>query len=467
MGNIDSVIKHAHEHHDEFLAGFKELLRIPSISTDPAYTEQVGQAADWLIDEMKRIGLQNCQVIPTAKHPVVYGDWLKAGPEQPTVLIYAHYDVQPVDPLEDWVTGPFEPTVRDDKLFARGSIDDKVGVFTHLKAIESVLQTVGQLPINVKLIFEGEEEIGSPSAEAFIQDHQELLAADVLVLSDGGSPKDQPLMTTSIRGMAALEVEVTGPERDLHSGAYGGVVHNPVHLVGKIIGALHDDSGRIQVPGLYDDVLPLTAQERQAALEQQQKYSEGYAPSFVGVQQLWGEPKEALVERFSAQPSCDVNGVYGGYSGPGTKTIIPSQAGFKLTLRLVANQDPKDIAAKVVKFIEGFAVPTLDLKVEVKATGWFAQSALDSAAIRAAAQAIETTWGQPPAMVRNGGSVPIIGLMQRVLNLQYVPLGFGDGKNVHAPNEYLHLSHFGRGIDTAIHFYFNLAEQWKKEGSGL
>lgn len=467
MDQVKIVVKYAHQHHDQFLAEFKELLRIPSISTDPAYAEQVGQAADWLVDEMKRIGLQNCQVIPTTGHPVVYGDWLQAGPEQPTVLIYAHYDVQPVDPLEDWVTGPFEPTVRDDKLFARGSIDDKVGVFTHLKAIESVLQTVGQLPINVKLIFEGEEEIGSPSAEAFIQEHQALLAADVLVLSDGGSPKDQPLMTTSIRGMAALEVEVTGPERDLHSGAYGGVVHNPVHLVGKIIGALHDEAGRIQVPRLYDDVLPLTPQEQQAALEQQQKHAQGYEPSFIGVPQLWGQPEEALVERFSAQPSCDVNGVYGGYSGPGTKTIIPSQAGFKLTLRLVANQDPKDVAAKVVKFIEGFAVPTLDLKVEVKGTGWFAQSALDSAAIRAAAQAIETTWGQPPAMVRNGGSVPIIGLMQRVLNLQYVPLGFGDGKNVHAPNEYLHLSHFGRGIDTAIHFYFNLAEQWKEEGPGL
>jgi len=335
--SIEQSTTYAHENSSRYLGQFKELLRIPSISTDPAHKTDVNRAADWIVSEMHRIGLHNAQVIPTAGHPVVYGEWLQAGANSPTILFYAHYDVQPVEPLELWESPPFEPAIRGDKLYARGVIDNKCGVMVNLQAIESILESTGKLPVNLKFIFEGEEESGSPSMEPFVKAHKDLLSADLLVSSDGGSyDKDLPKVFSSLRGLVTAEVGITGPIGDLHSGSYGGVVHNPAHMAARIIAAAHDDLGRIQVPGFYDDVRPLSTAQLED-LKQQEVYILDQARQETGLDVFWGVPDYTFLERQTAQPTLDVNGLYSGYQGPGSKTIIPSKAGFKVSMRLVAD----------------------------------------------------------------------------------------------------------------------------------
>ncbi len=454
---IRAAIEHARANRESYLEGFKELLRIPSISTDPAYRADVERAARWVAAEMERIGLHNCQVLPSAGHPVVFGEWLQAGDDRPTVLIYAHYDVQPVDPLDLWESPPFEPQIRDGKLFARGVIDDKCGVWITLKVLESILRTAGRLPVNIKLFFEGEEEMGSPSMAAFVEQHKHLLAADLLVVSDGGSEPDRPLNMSALRGIVAAEVIVTGPSHDLHSGQFGGIVHNPAHLVGKIIGALHDDAGHVQIPGFYDDVVPLSPLEREQ-LDAQQAEVEPLMREQAGVDTFWGPSEWTLLERATAQPTCDVNGIFGGYDGPGTKTIIPARAGFKATMRLVANQDPHTIARQFESFVRGFATDTLKLEVKVLGEGWPVQLLVEGPAIDALNRAYESVWGKPAKFYRQGGSVPITGFFRAALNTPMTSLGYGTGYNEHAPNEYLILEYFDRGIDTAIHFLYYLAD---------
>jgi acetylornithine deacetylase/succinyl-diaminopimelate desuccinylase-like protein len=453
----DNSLAYAHAHTEAFIEQFKALLRIPSIGADPAHRADVQRAAEWIAADMQRIGLEHCQVLSTDGQPVVYGDWLHAGPEAPTVLIYAHYDVQPVDPLDLWETPPFEPDIREGKLYARGAIDDKSGVFLHLKAAESILSAAGQLPINVKYIFEGEEESGSPTMEPFIASHTGLLAADIALISDGGSADEVPEMFASTRGIVAAEVSVRGPARDLHSGTFGGVVHNPIHVVGDIISALHDAEGRIQIPGFYDAVVPVS-DAQQALIEAQEARAIEKAHEETGLESFWGVPGYSYLERATAQPTCDVNGVFGGYQGPGGKTVLPAEAGFKITMRLVDNQNPKDIAAKFEAFVRSFACDTVELDVTLGSGAWPSELVIDGPIAQAVIDALVATWGRAPRMNRAGGSVPIIGMFQHVLGIPVTSMALGHGRNVHSPNEYYDLDYFGTNIDAAIHFYHNIAD---------
>lgn len=454
---LEASISYAHQHTDAFIEQYKELLRIPSIGADPAYRDEVRRAAEWLVEEMENLGLEHVQVLETEGQPAVYGDWLHAGDDAPTALLYAHYDVQPVDPLDLWVTPPFEPDIRDGKLYARGVIDDKAGVFLHLKAFESVKAATGILPINVKFIFEGEEESGSPTMAPVIEAHKDLLTADVVVISDGGSSDATPRMMASVRGITAAEVRVQGPERDLHSGTFGGVVHNPTHMVGKIVAALHDDEGRIQIPGFYDDVVPPSAAQK-ALIEESEPEAIERAREETGLETFWGVPDYSYLERATAQPTCDVNGIFGGYQGQGTKTVLPAEAGFKVTMRLVDNQDPQDIAEKFTAFVSSFACETLKIDVSSSPGSWSAETVVSGPIAQAVIDAYTTTWGKAPKMERAGGSVPIIGMFQHVLGAPVVSMGLGNGTNAHSPNEYYDLDYFTVNIDTAIHFLFNIAK---------
>jgi len=453
---LKKSIAFAQENNDSFIEQYKAFLSIPSIGADPAHQEDVRDAAAWLLAEMERIGLDHCRILEPEGQPAVYGDWLHAGEEAPTVLLYAHYDVQPVDPLDLWDSPPFEPTVREGKLYARGAVDDKSGVFLHLKAIESVLAATGDLPINVKLIFEGEEESGSPTMEPLIEAHKELLDADLVVISDGGSSDEYPEMMASTRGIVSGEVRVRGPERDLHSGSYGGVVHNPAHMVGKIIAAFHDDEGRIRIPGFYDDVTPLS-DAQQALIERHESRVIEKAQEVTGLETFWGEPEFSYLERATARPTCDVNGVYGGYQGPGGKTVLPAEAGFKVSMRLVKDQDPEDIAQKFKAFVNSFATETVEIEVEVFSWAWPTETVITGPIAEAVIDAYEETWGKAPKVARGGGSVPIIGMFQQILEAPVTTMGLGHGRNIHSPNEYYDLEYFDTNVATAIHFYFNIA----------
>ncbi|RMF77324.1 MAG: dipeptidase [Chloroflexi bacterium] len=455
--SIEKAVAHAHAQRDEYMTHYHELLRIPSISTDPAHKEDINRCAAWLVDELKRIGFNNCQAIPSDGHPVVYGEWLEAGDDKPTVLVYAHYDVQPVDPIDLWDSPPFEPTVRDGKLYARGSIDDKAGVWVNLKAFESMFAVDGKLPVNIKILFEGEEETGSPNMLPFVQQHKDLLKADLLQISDGGSLPDQPLIIYGARGIVDAEVTVTGPVRDLHSGVYGGIVQNPVHVAGDIIASFHDASGRIQIDGFYDRVKPPSAAELKA-LEESLKIFLPDWEAESGVKTWWGEAMGTLGERATMLPTLDVNGIWGGYQGPGVKTIIPGQVKFKVTMRLVADQDPNEIKALFTAHVMRFASDTAQVEVHASPGSWPVTMLFDSPEVEAIHRAFEATWGKRALMVRTGGSIPIMGMFQRELNMPITSLGFGVGENLHSPNEFLWIEHFYRNIDTAIHFYYNLGE---------
>jgi acetylornithine deacetylase/succinyl-diaminopimelate desuccinylase-like protein len=452
---LQASTDYARKHTDDFIEQYKELLRIPSIGADPKFHPDVRRAAEWIVAEMQRLGIENCQIMKTAGHPAVYGDWLHSD-DAPTLLLYAHYDVQPVDPLDLWVTPPFEPDIREGKLYARGAVDDKSGVFLHLKAFESVMAANGSTPVNVKFFFEGEEESGSPTMEPFIEAHQDLLAADVAVISDGGSADEYPEMMAAVRGIVTGEVLIRGSQRDLHSGSYGGVVHNPIHMVGKIVAAFHDEQGRIQIPGFYDAVKPVS-EAQQALIQANETHAVEKAREVTGLDSFWGVPGYSYLERATAQPTCDVNGIFGGYQGPGSKTVLPAEAGFKVSMRLVNDQDPNDIAEKFVAFINSFTCNTLKIEVKVYSSSWPAETVIAGPIAKAAQKAFVDTWGQEPKLERAGGSVPIIGMFQHILGIPVVSLGLGHGSNVHSPNEYYDLDYFGKNINTAIHFYFNMA----------
>jgi acetylornithine deacetylase/succinyl-diaminopimelate desuccinylase-like protein len=454
---LKASTNYASVHKDDFIEQYKELLRIPSIGADPACHGDVLRAAEWILKEMQRLGIENCRIMKTDGQPAVYGDYLHAGATAPTLLLYAHYDVQPVDPLDLWVSPPFEPDIREAKLFARGVIDDKAGVFLHLKAFESIMAAADRMPVNVKFIFEGEEESGSPTMEPFIKANKDLLTADVAVISDGGSADEYPEMMAAVRGIVTAEVRISGSQRDLHSGSYGGVVHNPTHMVGKIVAALHDDEGRIQIPGFYDTVVPVSEAQR-SLIEQNEARAIEKAREVTGLDKFWGVPGFSYLERATAQPTCDVNGIYGGYQGPGAKTVLPAEAGFKVSMRLVNNQDPNDIADKFLAFIKTFSCDTLKIKAHIYSVSWPAETVISGPIAQAAQQAYTDTWGKEPKLERAGGSVPIIGMFQHVLGIPVVSLGLSHGDNVHSPNEYFDLDYFDKNIHTAIHFYFNISE---------
>ena len=443
---------------DRQLEELKAWLRIPSISTKPEHSADVRAAAQWLVDHLTTIGLENIELIETeGLHPLVYADWMHAGDDQPTMLVYGHYDVQPVDPLDLWNSAPFEPTVRGDDLFARGASDDKGQTLIHIKAIEALLATEGKLPVNVKLLIEGEEESGGEAIDAYIPANTKKLSADVAVISDTGmlSPQ-QPVITYGLRGGWKCEVTVTGPTSDLHSGMYGGVVHNANQALCEILAALHDADGRVSVPGFYDNVLELSAEERAALAKVPYRDAEVIADT--GVPTTWGEPDYVVAERIGARPTLEICGMWGGFTTEGFKTVIPSQAHAKISCRLVPNQDPQRIRQLVREHIQRIAPPTVTVEVHLDTGGSPAFVApIDSAEIQAASRAYAKVFSVDPIFKREGGSIPIVNSFATVLGLPVVLMGFGlPDDNLHAPNEKFHLPNFYRGIETAIEFMFEL-----------
>lgn len=446
------ALNYAQKHQERFLTELREFLSIPSISTQPEHKADIERAAAWLRDKLLEAGFPEAKVMPTGGHPVVHAEWLAAGSDAPTILIYGHYDVQPPDPLELWETPPFEPTIVGDDIFCRGASDDKGQLYTQVKAVEAFGETMGAPPVNIKCIFEGEEESGSPSLEPFIREHADLLAADVAVVSDTGIlGKDQPSIVYGLRGLAYVEVEVTGPDHDLHSGGYGGAVHNPIHALCAMIAQMHDENGRITIPGFYDRVLELSAEERDELAKipfEREDWLRG-----TGAPTDWGESEYTIIERIAARPTLDVNGIWGGYIQPGAKTVLPSKAFAKISMRLVPNQKPEEIAQLFRAYMDEIAPPTVSVEVRELHGGDAAIVDRNSPAMQAAFRAYAEVFGNEPVFVRGGGSIPVVALFQKVLGIETVLMGFGlPDDRIHSPNEKFHLPNFYKGIETNIRF---------------
>ena len=449
-------LEYARANRDRSLKELQEFLSIPSISTQPDHKPDIERAAIWLKDQLLAAGFPQAEILPTQGHPVVVAEWLAAGPEAPTVLIYGHYDVQPPDPLEEWRTPPFEPTVVGDDLFARGASDDKGQLYTHVKAAQAFKETVGLPPVNLKCIFEGEEEIGSLHLEPFVRQHAGQRAADVAVISDTHIlGKDRPSIVYALRGLAYVEVEVTGPDHDLHSGSYGGAVHNPLNALCSMIARLQDPDGHIAIPGFYDKVRALSPEER-AELAKAPFDRQAWLQR-AGVKRDWGEPDYTIVERTTARPTLDVNGIWGGYIQPGAKTVLPSKASAKISMRLVPDQEPAEIASLIQDYFAQIAPPTVQVQVRNLGGGKGAIVRRDSPAMQAAVRAYAESFGQEPVFVREGGSIPVVATFQQVLGVETILMGFGlPDDRLHSPNEKFHLPNFYRGIETVLRFLEHL-----------
>lgn len=443
---------------ERFVHELFEMLRIPSLSGDPAHAGDVRRMAEWLEAHLASLGLNRVAIMETAGHPVVYGEWLGAGPDKPTVLVYGHYDVVPAEMADGWHTNPWEPVVQDGKVYARGATDDKGQLFIHVKALESYLKTAGAAPVNVKLLLEGEEEVSSPNLKPFIVEHLEMLRADVAVISDTSMRSiDEPAILHSLRGMTYIEVEVHGPRDDLHSGLWGGAVHNPAMALSQILAQMFNDDNSIAVPGFYDDVVPLSAEER-AMIAKTDLSEEQYMAS-TGVPAVWGDAAYNIRERIAARPTLDVNGLWSGWSGPGPKTIVPAKAGCKLSCRLVGNQDPHKIYALLKSYIESLAPPTVTVQVRLITTGKPALFPFDSPAMQAAARAYVEGWGAAPLFTRGGGSIPVVADIADLMGIPVVLMGFGlDDDGLHSPNERYSIEMFQRGIETTIVYLDQLAQ---------
>jgi acetylornithine deacetylase/succinyl-diaminopimelate desuccinylase-like protein len=453
-----SALEYARAHREEYLEQLMEFLRIPSVSTTPELREDMQRAAGWLAGRMRQIGLSRAEVIPTAGQPVVYGEWLGAGAQAPTVLIYGHYDVQPTDPDEEWYSPPFEPTIRDGNLYARGADDNKGQHYAHLAATDAFFQTRGAPPVNLKFLLEGEEELGSPNLDAFIQQHKDLLACDVALISDTGMlDAGTPAIIYGVRGLAYMEIEVRGPEHDLHSGSYGGAAHNPLQVMVEILAALHDEQGRVAIPGFYDRVRPLSEEER-AELKRVPFDAETLRRE-MGVAQMWeGEQGYTPMERLGARPTLEIHGIRGGFVGEGQKTVIPAKIVAKVSMRLVPDQDPLEIARLFETRVQELAPPTVQVEVRTLSHAGAAVVDRDAQAMQSAAAAYRAGFGAGPVFLRTGGTLPVVGLLNHILGVPVVMMGFGlPDDNLHAPNEKFRLDNFYRGIDTSIHFMNDLA----------
>jgi acetylornithine deacetylase/succinyl-diaminopimelate desuccinylase-like protein len=452
------ALSYAHEKNDEFLAFLEEFIKIPSISTSPENAGDMLTCAEFLSEKLRSIGIENITIFPTARHPIVYGDYLHAGENRPTVLVYGHYDVQPVDPVELWNNDPFLPVIKNDNLYARGASDMKGQVVACLAAIESVKNT-GNLPVNLKFIFEGEEEIGSPSLNSFLIEHKELLKSTIALNPDTGMiNSDLPTMVYGLRGLSYFEVRIFGPDHDLHSGVFGGVVHNPAQVLCDLISKMHDEYGKVTLPHFYDDVLELTDTERSelARLKLDDEYYRGQ----TGTSQLWGERGYTSIERVGARPTLEVNGILSGFTGVGAKTIIPAKAMAKISTRLVPNQEPKKIYEYLVEFFKSNAPDSVRWEIEMLSAGHPSISDLELPETRAMRRALEQVWGMPPVFKREGGSVPVVADMQQILGIDSVLTGFGlPDDNIHSPNEKLHLPTWKKGIDALINFLMNIGEK--------
>ena len=457
------VKEYMNEHRERMLDELLELLRIPSISADPAYADDTNKCAEVVADHLRKAGADNVEVVPTKGYPVVYGEKL-IDPALPTVLVYGHYDVQPADPIDLWDSPAFEPVIKktelhpDGAIFARGACDDKGQFFMHVKAFEAMVAT-DQVPCNIKFMIEGEEEVGSVHLEDFLEAHKVRLAADVVLVSDTGViANDVPSITTGLRGLSYVEVEVTGPNRDLHSGLYGGAAPNPINILCEMIASLKDEHQQITVEGFYDDVEVLSEDERKAMAEA--PFSEDAYKKSIDIGAVEGEAGYSAPERMSIRPTLDVNGIWGGYTGEGAKTVIASKAYAKISMRLVPHQDPDDITAKFEAHFKRIAPESVKLKVTAMHGGQPAVTPTDSAAYQAASAAMEKTYGKVPVPVRSGGSIPIVASFEQILGLKTVLMGFGlDSDAIHSPNEHYGLFNYYKGIETIPHFHAEFAKR--------
>jgi acetylornithine deacetylase/succinyl-diaminopimelate desuccinylase-like protein len=439
------------QHKTRFLSELLDLLRIPSVSANPAFNADTRRAAEFVRDRLAEAGLDNAELIETPGQPVVFAQKL-IDPALPTVLVYGHYDVQPADPYDLWHSPPFEPTIVNDRIYARGACDDKGQFYMHVKALEGLLAT-NQLPCNVKVMIEGEEEIGSEHLGPFVRENRQKLAADVILISDTSIiANDVPSLESGLRGLAYLEVTVTGPARDLHSGVYGGGVANPINVLCEMIASLHDDQGRITIPGFYDNVLDLNAHERAELAKAPFDLSVYQAD--LGIAAVAGEAGYSTMERTSIRPTLDVNGIWGGYIGEGAKTVLPSKASAKISMRLVPNQTPDEIMALFTNHFRAMAPPSVTVTVVPHHGGLPYVTPTDSVEFEAASRAFDSAWGQRPVPTRGGGSIPIVALFEQELGIKSVLMGFGlDTDALHSPNESYGLFNFYKGIQTIPYFF--------------
>ncbi len=453
---MDQVIRFVKSNQTRFIEELKDFLKIPSISNNPENKHEVQRCANYLADHLRSIGLQNVKVFPTKGHPVVYGDWLNA-PGMPTVLFYGHYDVQPVDPLELWNNPPFEPVIKGDYIYARGASDDKGQIFLNIKAVEAYLKTHGKLPVNIKYLIEGEEEAGSSHLEDFIKANTRLLKSDIVLISDTSMFGDNmPSLCYGLRGLCYMQIDLTGPNIDLHSGTYGGAVGNPINELANIIAKLKDKNGKITIPGFYKKVKPLTKQERAAfkklPFNKNQYYKE------IGIKDTFGEKGYSILEQVSARPTLDCNGIWGGFQGEGAKTVLPSKAGAKISMRLVPNQDPKEIAKLFSAYIKKIAPKTVQVTVTELHGGDPAMTDINNVGIRAASKALKKVFKKEPYYTREGGSIPIVAAFEKILGTKSVLMGFGlDSDAIHSPNERFKLSNFHNGVLSTVYFFDELA----------
>ncbi|CCG98826.1 peptidase M20 [Fibrella aestuarina BUZ 2] len=439
------------ENKQRFLDELFELIRIPSVSADSKFKDDVRRAAEFVRDRLTDAGLDDAEVIDTAGHPIVFAQKL-IDPAKPTVLVYGHYDVQPADPYELWHTPPFEPTIRNERIYARGACDDKGQFYMHIKALEAMLAT-DALPCNVKVMIEGEEEVGSDHLGTFVAENRDKLAADVILISDTSIiSNDVPSLETGLRGLSYVEVTVTGPNRDLHSGVYGGGVANPANVLAKMIASLHDDQGRINIPGFYDDVADLSEAER-AELAKAPFDLDEYKRD-LGIDDVAGEAGYSTNERTSIRPTLDVNGIWGGYTGEGAKTVLPSKASAKISMRLVPNQHPDVITDLFARHFKAIAPASVKVTVTPHHGGFPYVTPTDSVEFEAASRAFELAWGKKPIPTRGGGSIPIVALFEKELGIKTILMGFGlDADALHSPNESYGLFNFYKGIETIPYFY--------------
>jgi acetylornithine deacetylase/succinyl-diaminopimelate desuccinylase-like protein len=460
--SMNATQNYIKDNKDRFLTELIDLLKIPSVSADPAYSEHVHKTAESIANHLEVIGLDNVEICKTAGYSVVYADKL-IDAALPTVLVYGHYDVQPADPIDLWTSPPFEPVIKttaihpEGAIFARGACDDKGQMFMHVKAMEAMLKT-GELPCNVKFMIEGEEEIGSTNLGIFVENNQEKLKADIILISDTGMlANDVPAITSGLRGLSYVEVEVTGPNRDLHSGLYGGCVANPINILTKMIASMHDENNRIAIPGFYDKVVDLTDDER-AEMAKAPFSLEKYCDA-LNLTDISGEKGYTTMERGSIRPTLDVNGIWGGYTGEGAKTVIPSKAFAKISMRLVPDQDPHEITQLFTNHFNAIAPGSVRVKVVPHHGGDAVVTPTNSVGYQAASMAYETTFNKKPIPVRSGGSIPIVAMFEKILGLKTILMGFGlDSDAIHSPNEHYGLFNYYKGIETIPYFFKNFAD---------
>ena len=453
---MNNVIDFINTHRDHYLEELKTFLAIPSISALPEHAADTRRCAEWCADEMRRIGMQNVRLIDTPGNPVVYGDWLGAE-GAPTILFYGHYDVQPVDPIELWESPPFEATVRDGEIYARGAADDKGQVFMHFKAIEAHMKQNGRLPVNMKIILEGEEEVGSANLDNFIKANKELLNADVVVISDSGMfARGVPSICYGLRGLVYFQIDLRGSKSDLHSGSFGGAVANPNMVLANLLSQMKDRSGRIKITGFYDDVRELTPEEK--AQWKRLPFNDKRYAKELGAPKLFGETGYTTLERVWARPTFEVNGMLGGFTGEGAKTVIPAVAMAKVSMRLVPNQDPDKIAELFGAYVKKIAPKTVEVKVTRMHGGKAWMTEFNNPFVQAAGRAIEKGFGKEPVFTREGGSIPVVATFSEILGLPSVLFGVGlPDENAHAPNEKLDLGNFHGGVIASAYLYDEIA----------